>query len=226
VMRSKTSQSSNIDIKLDLEYNKKDKKLVGNGVVYGDNQLSPYGKMIGADDETKSYLNKLVSSIISKSKIINFNPVIFNEDEVRFVFKFETAELKTDSLGRFRLELGVPVGTIADLMPGSAGLYRQSIETDINLPGKLKQNIEVTLNLNGLEIDYSPRDKSVDNGCGDYSLKVSMTEKRLVLSNELAIFKSEYKPEDWLGLRALLLAQTSKHNNSVYFKLESEDNKE
>lgn len=225
VMRVKSSEFSSISIKFDLDYNKKDKKLEGNGVIYANNEFCPYKKMMGAGDETKSYLNRLVSSIIDKSKIENFNPLIFNEEEIKFAFEFEITKMETDSLGRFHLELGIPVGTIVDLIPDGIELYRQSNETVINFPGKLIQNIELKLNLDDVEIIYSPDDLSVTNDCGDYKLNVSKDENSLILSSELVTSKSNFKPKNWSNLRKLLLAETNEHNNTVIFKTKSKDKK-
>jgi len=226
VMRVETSEFSGISIKIDLEYNKEDKKLEGNGVIYANNEFCPYNKMVGAGDETRSYLNRLVSSIIDNSKIENFNPLIFNEKEIKFAFEFETTKMEADSLDRFHLELGIPTGTIVDLIPNGIELYHQSNEMVINFPGKLKQNIELKLNLDDIEIIYSPDNRSVTNDCGDYSLEVSKDEDRLILSDELVTSKSNYKSTNWSNLRKLLLAETNEHNNTVIFKTKSEDKEE
>jgi hypothetical protein len=69
--------------------------------------------------------------------------------------------------------------------------------------------VELYLDLDGLEAVHLPEELVIENEAGHFASSSARDEEKQVLhfSRSLSLTKAEYRPEEWPGLRALLLAE-------------------
>ena len=218
-IKADTTLPSDYSLLVDIEYTPKDSTFKGTGYLYTANMFSTYGKVAGIDNETKSYLGKMIGGLFSGAKITDYNLARLNENEVALGFSFEFKKPELDNFDRLKLTIGEPAGGLNDLLPSNVRLYSKNRESAINLPDKLKQKIEVRINLDGLKPVYYPEDTGLINNCGSFKLISDKKADKLVLSREIQLTKTGYTSANWPAFKALMLNETGEKNQVIYLKI-------
>jgi hypothetical protein len=209
VMWGDRTAASRIDVLLELGFDEKDEKWRGEGVLTATRALSPFHSMVGLKREARDYLGEMAAAVISGSEVTGYNPLLFGPDAVTVAFEMEASVGDRDELNRLRLTLAAP-GEIPKLLERAAvRLYDERRESHVELPTALEQRVELYLDLDGLEVVHSPEELVIDNEAGHFASSSAKDEEKqeLHLSRSLSLSKAEYSPEEWPGLRALLLAE-------------------
>jgi len=213
-------QTSTVEIKIDLEYDKADGKYLGKGLYSANNAVCPYNQMIGVGDQTRSFLNRVISGVIPNAKVTNFNPEQFDKSAVRFALELEIEKPELDDLGRWKLVIGEPSTGIFNFLPSDIKLSNQEIDWPIELPSLLTQSITIKLKLSDLQLIYKPDKVSLNNDCGSFAITVSQDNRYLILTRTLSTNRTMYKTDFWDCLRPLLLDEKNEQFNTVIVKAE------
>jgi len=222
----RTDKVSQIDISINLVYNSKKEIFTGKGFLYADNYLSPYHKMEGLSNESKNYLNSVVSGLIKGAKITACNPVKFSRFMTAMGFELELKKPAPDDFERLSFEIGNPSGGIIANLPNDVHLYHQERASEIVLPCLMSQKVEFRLDKKGLDIIHTPADYFLNNGVGSFSVETSQHDDKVIISRSLRLKQSSFTSGDWPKLRQLLLSESSKKNITLLFKAEKDDKKD
>ena len=209
---------SDFSLLIDLEYASKDTSFKGTGYLYTANMFSIFRDVAGIDNETKTYLGRMIGGLLPGAKITGYNLALLNENEVGLGFSFEFKKPDPDDFDRLKLTIGEPSGALISLLPQNVRLYNKDRESTINLPDKLKQKIEIRLNLDGLDLVYSPEDIGLINDCGSFKLISDKQADKLILTKEIELAKTKYISANWPSFKALLLNETGEKNRTVLLK--------
>ena len=220
ILNADNTGLSSLDLKLELEYNTTDNKFTGKGFYTADNALSPYGKMIGIDDETKSFLNKLLGSVIKSAKVTNFNLERLDPNQVRCGFEYEIDKPEPDDLGRLNLVMGEPSPGLFDYRPGNIRLTDQEISSVISMPTKITQAVTLKIRLSDLQLVYQPQSITTTNDAGEFTAKIVKDDESLTVTKKLSTMKRIYHPDDWPALRQLLLDESDERYSTIIVKAE------
>ena len=212
------TEYSSLDIRIDLAFDSKKDLFTGKGYLYVDKGFNPYDRMTGLANESKSYLGSVVSGLLKGAKITGYNLSNFDRLRVSVGFELELKKPEPDDFDRLELVLDEPSGGIFDNLPRNVHLYDQKRSSRVDIPFLMNQKIELKLDLEGLEVVYSPADKIIGNSAGIFSVTVDRKDERLVITRKLNLTKTTYQPEDWPALRELLLADKHQRNQSLLLK--------
>lgn len=216
-------EQSMIDVRLSLSFDKKEEKFTGTGYYYADKGLSGYDRMVGLDGEAKTFLNSVVSGLLDGAKVVGFNPSRFDRLGVVMGFELELKKPEPDDLGRLRLVLEEPSGGIFDQLPDNVRLYHQERSSHVQMASLMKQRVQLGLDLSGLDVVYCPSGQTIENDAGRFSITVDRVEDRITITREIELTQSLYQPEEWLALRALLLADRHERNQTLLVKMADGD---
>lgn len=209
---------SRIDVLLDLSYDADKDTFKGTGFLNADNCLSPYGRMKGLSGEAKSFLESVVSGILEGASITDHNASLFDPSAVITGFEFTLKKPEEDDLGRLSFEIGEPDGGLFAHLPDDVHLYQQRRNSSIGLQGLMSQKVTLKLDLKDMDIVYLPNEQTVENLAGSFTITVVQKDDHLTIMRELNLAKTDYRPDEWLALRELLLADRHERNRTLLMK--------
>lgn len=209
-----------IDVRINLAFDGEKDRFTGSGYLYADNCFSPYDRLVGLKKEAKTYLEKVVSSLMEGAKVTDFNPSGFDRLRVIFGFELDLENPEPDDLGRLQLTTGEPSGGIFDHLPDDVRLFHQERSSPIYLPSLMSQKVELKLDLRGLDVVYFPIDRTIENNAGSFTCTATQEGGRIALARTLYLAKRVYRPEEWPLLRALLLADKHERSQTLLVKAE------
>jgi len=213
-------KTSSNDIRIELSYDADKKSITGSGYFRATNYFNQYLQMAGMENEAFTYFEKLVSSIFENAELTACNPSEFTRLKTVFGFQFTIDSLTIDDRDRIELTLGESTCGILANLPSNIELYHNQRTSPMHFPGPMSQNIELTLNLDGLELLHYPENNSLENETGSFAVNSIETEKKLIVIRSLKLSKSDYTAEEWLPLRTLLLADRNDGNRLILVKNE------
>jgi len=212
------NEKSVFDVRIDLAFDDKKDIFTGTGYLYADNKFSPYDRMEGLENEAKKYLESVSSSLIEDAEIIEYNPSKFDHLKVIVGFKLELEKPEPDDLDRIKLIMEEPSGGIADYLPDNVKLYHQKRSSRIYMPCPMNQKVELNLDLKGIDVLYSPANKTIENDAGSFSVTTAKKDDRITVIRKLDLIKTAYHSDDWQNLRELLLENSNENNQTLLLK--------
>ncbi len=215
---SGSDKTSTNDIRIELSYDADKKSFTGLGYFHATNYFNQYLQMAGMKNEAFTYFEELVSSIFKNVKLTGCNPSEFTHHKTIFGFQFELDSLTIDNEDRIELTLGESTCGILANLPSGIELYHNQRTSPMHFPCLMSQNIELTLNLEGLDLIHYPEDTSIENEAGNFAVNSVKTDKKLIIARSLVLTKTDYTAEEWLPLRTLLLADRNDGNRLILVK--------
>jgi len=209
---------SRLEVRLDLEYEEEKDQWDGHGFYKAEQGFNPFDRMEGLDGEARDYLQSVVSGVIDGAEIINYNPVTFNRFTIAIGFEFTAPVGEEDSFGRHSFTIGDPANGIFDHLPNDIELYVEKRDAPIRLAGLMERTVEVSLNVEGLDIVYIPEYRELENDGGSFSISIVEKDEQVVISRQLKVSNVSYSEKDWSLLRSLLLADKNERGRTVFLK--------
>ncbi len=212
------NELSVFDLRLSLSLDKKEKKFTGTGYYSADSRLCGYESMVGLAGEAKTFLNSVVTGLLDGVKVVDYTPSRFDRLGVVIGLELEMEKPEPDDQDRLRLVLAEPSGGIFDLLPHDVHLYDQERASPVRMASLMKQTIELSLDLSGLDVVYCPSSQTMENDAGRFSVTVDKVEDHITITREIELTQTLYQPEEWPELRALLLADSHERNRTLLVK--------
>jgi len=206
------------EIKIELSYDTEKNRFSGTGYFSATDYFNQYLQIAGMENEAFSYFEELVSSIFENAKLTDYNPSEFSRHRSIFGFRFELDSLAFDKMDRMELSLGESSCGILANLPDNIELFHNLRTSPMHFPCPMSQNIELTLNLEGLDLIAYPEDNQIENEVGNFVIHSTKTDKKLTVSRSLVLSKINYTAEEWLPLRTLLLADRNDNNRLILIK--------
>jgi len=210
--------TSKVEMTLNVDFCADEKVLYGSGYYNSTGGMCPFDQMEGYDTEAMDFLNSEVSAVLGGSELNSYNPASFDRFNVSTGFKFETGTMSQDNLDRFVVEIGAPKHSIVGTLPGDIHIYQEKRSTPINIPGDMEQNVVFNIDVSDFELISIPESKKIENGAGMFELVVSNEDGKVKIERKLHLTKANYSAEEWMSLRALLLAESNANNRTLIFK--------
>ena len=190
----------------------------GTGFLSADGVFCPYDEMAGLEGEALSYLNRFVQSVLPGAVVQGYNPEAFGSFHVTAGFEFTMKALEPDSRGRTCINAGKPMHGITDNLPSDVHLYDEQRSSPVLLSGKMHQNIELRIKTGNREIVYLPETQELENDVGRFTLTVENKDGWVTIGRELLLNKTTVQPEEWPGLRSLLLEDSDAAYRMILMK--------
>ncbi len=209
------------DIRMELSYDAEKNRFTGTGYFSASNYFNQFLEMAGMDNEAFEYFDNLVSSIFENAKLTSCNPSEFSLLRTVYGFQFEIDSLTIDKDKRIELNLGESTCGILANLPDNIELFHNQRTSPMRFPCLMRQNIELTINLKGLDLIAYPEDNKIENEIGKFSVHSTETDKngkKLTVARSLILNKIDYSAEEWLQLRTLLLADRNDGNRIILLK--------
>ena len=214
-----------IETRMDLSFDTVKNKFTGTGCLSTADGLSAFDRMSGVDGKAKAYLDSLVSGILKSSIVIEYNPDRFDQSAAAATFTVELPKPEPEDQGCVSFVLGKPVGGIVDHLPSDVQLYISQRNSSVCLPFLMSQKIDFRLNLATWKAVFYPADQTIENAAGRFTVTSTVKDSQLVIIRELKLTKAVFRPEEWLLLRQLLLAENHEKNRTVLLKAFKEEGK-
>ncbi len=215
-------KTSTNNIRIELSYDADKKNFTGSGYFSATNYFNQYLQIAGMKNEAFTYFEELVSSIFKNAKLTGCNPSEFTDLKTIYGFQFELDSLTIDKQDRIELILGESAYGILANLPINTELYHNQRTSPMHFPCLMSQNIELTLDLKGLDLIHYPEDNSIENEAGNFIVHSAKTDKNdkksLTVVRSLILTKTDYTAEEWLPLRTLLLADRNDGNRLILVK--------
>jgi hypothetical protein len=212
-------KTSTNNIRIKLSYDADKKSFIGSGYFSATNYFNQYLNLAGMKNEAFTYFEELVSSIFENARLTGCNPSEFTHPLTIFGFQFELDSLTIDKQDRIELTLGESAYGILANLPINTELYHNQRTSPMHFPSLMRQNIELILDLEGLDLIHYPEDKSIENEAGNFIIhstrKDKNNKKSLTVVRSLILTKTDYTAEEWLPLRTLLLADRNESNRLI-----------
>ncbi len=209
------------DIRIELSYDAEKNRFTGTGYFSASNYFNQFLELAGMDNEAFEYFDNLVSSIFENAKLTSCNPSEFTRLRSIFGFQFEIDSLTIDKEERIELSLGESTCGILANLPDNIELFHNQRTSPMRFSSLMRQNIELTLNLEGLDLIAYPENNKIENEIGKFSIHSTETDKngkKLTVARSLILNKTDYSAEEWLSLRTLLLADRNDNNRIILLK--------
>jgi len=203
------------DIRIELSYDAEKNNISGDGYFSATNYFNHFYQMAGMENEAFEYFEELVSSIFENAKLTACNPSEFTLLRSIYGFQFEIDSLVIDKEERIELNLGESTCGILANLPDNIELFHNQRTSPIELPCLMRQNIEVTINLDELDLITYPENNTIDNEIGVFSVRSTKTENKLTVARSLVLNKLNYSAEEWLPLRTIFLADRNESNRLI-----------
>ena len=218
------STESLLEIRIDIEYDSKEKNWHGKGLYKATHGFNPHDRMEGTDTEAKDFLGSVISGVIKEAELSGYNPIAFNRFTITTGFEFTAPLGDEDEYGRYILTIDDPDGGIFDMLPNDVRLHIENRDSPTRLPGLMEQIISVSLDTSGCELVYIPEGHLVDNDMGSSQITRENKDKQINITRRLVLNKVDCAPSEWTLLRSLLLADKNERGRLVIMKL-NDDNK-
>jgi hypothetical protein len=190
----------------------------GTGFLRAGGRFSPHGEMAGLDGETLALLNNIVGSVLPGAVVEGFNPEVFMRDEVAVGFTLRANAPEPDDRSRLAFVTGDPVGGVTAVLPADVHLYDERRNSPVMLPGKMIQRITLRLKTGEREIVQLPVAHQIENNAGGHVVTVEENDGWVTVARELTLRGGMVQPEEWPGLRALLLEEADLPNRTILVK--------
>ena len=215
---SGAGDTNTLKISVNLSYNAEKESWCGDGFYNAAGGMCAFDKMEGAHGDALGFLGKVMGKLIPGAEVKSWNPTAFDRFSVAAGMKVKLPVADEDEQGRIPFELKDPAKGILATLPADIHVASAERGTPAILPGYLTQEIEVTLELNGLETVYVPEEVTLENEAGVFKMNVEQDGDKLILRRVLSIRTLHQPAEKWNELRTLLLAETSARNRVLLFK--------
>ncbi len=190
----------------------------GAGTLDTDGLFCPYGDMAGLDGESLAFLGRIAGSVLPGSKVMAFNPDVFESGHVTVGFDFEIPAPDADALDRIGFTLGDPAGGIAERLPSDVHLYHEHRGAPVVLPGKMTQHVKLRIKTGKQEIIHAPETYEINNTIGHFSVRSDISGGWMSIDRELSVFVPVVDAGSWPHLRALLLEDADTGGKTILFK--------
>jgi hypothetical protein len=212
-----------LQVKMKLEADKD--TIFGEGLIVTANCLNAYDRSAGLSDESRDFLNDVVSGLTDGAKVTEYSFSRFDLFKITAGFKFAFKKPENDNFGRIMIKIGEPAGGLFEHLPEDATLYDGRRSSPVQLQCLLTQKIKLDFEFEGLEPIYLPGDSSLSSEAGDFAIKITGEGDHLSITRDLKLIKTSYSPDEWTELRALLLADRHDRNRTLLFKKTVDDDR-
>ncbi len=210
-------ESSKFEINATIHYSEEHGRWGGNGFVNSTGGYCLFDEMEGVSNDAEAVIEDIVGGIFDDVQIHGYNPVSFDRFGVSAGFDFCAAS-KVDGFERRVLSICEPGNGPVATLPGDIHLYTENREAPVALAGNAFQKVQITIELDGLEVVHLPEAVMVENEAGKFELTVVQSDDKVVITRTLNIVKPDYAPEEWAAFKSLLLTETAKKNRTLMFK--------
>jgi len=222
VRMASVKEPSRFDIHIELAYDENREVISGWGYFSADKIFNPHDDMAGLESESRDYLEKFVSNLISGARLVEFNPGEFSRSAVKVGLGFVLDKSGIKNGEQINIIINEPYGGILDNLPENIELKRSARASNAYLPCKMIQKIELAINMDNLEIIYHPDNDSLDNSAGYFAIGTVGNNNRLIFTKTLDIKDTIYPPEEWPSLRDLLRAETDENNGKISLRVKTD----
>ncbi len=210
--------ASRLEVRFDLDYDREANAWTGSGVLTATGALSPYGRLVGLEDEARSHLEELATALLGEAKVTDCNPESLPPERVVYGFRLESPAGERDRLGRLRLEVGSPP-VLEELLTHSAvQLSAESRSSAVHLPAPVDLRTTLRVAPGDLELVRAPQPQRLANAAGAVEITVAREDTTTTLERHLRLERANYPPDDWPQLRALLLAEHDRQGRVVLIR--------
>jgi hypothetical protein len=195
-----------------------DSEWIGRAFLRATGALSPYGSMVGLDDESEGTFGRLARSLLTGSELSGHNVDVLSPREVVAGFAFTLTPDDPDERGRTRFLVGDPSGGILSILAGDVVLHQGSRESPVSLVAPVRQSVILRLARGDGDVLRVPGEETIENQVGGFSVSVEEDDDWITVTRELRIGKTTVEPDRWPELRALLVAETHPRNRTILVK--------